>query len=89
MPKKRATGMTSFACQTSIYNSLLFGLTAKRMDQAYRGLRAAMSPDWRGGVYAVVLDDGEIRVGDAVSWMDETRDARRKTKSSIHIDSRF
>ena len=41
-----------------------------RMDEALSGLRAAMSAEWRGGVHAEVLDDGEIQVGAAVEWMD-------------------
>lgn len=42
----------------------------ERMDQAHAGLRAALDPEWRGGVFAEVLDDGEIVVGDAVRWME-------------------
>ncbi|HKJ03715.1 MAG TPA: MOSC domain-containing protein [Longimicrobiales bacterium] len=38
-----------------------------RMDDQCPGLTAALDPHWRGGVYGVVLDDGEVRVGDAVS----------------------
>lgn len=40
------------------------------MDEALPGLRAALDPDWRGGVFAEVLDDGAIAVGDAVVWED-------------------
>lgn len=40
----------------------------ERMDEALPGLRAAMGPHWRGGVFAQVLDDGVIAVGDTVSW---------------------
>ena len=40
----------------------------ERMDDAAPGLRAALDPEWRGGVFAEVLDDGPIRVGDPVAW---------------------
>ena len=37
-----------------------------RMDEALEGLEEALKKDWRAGVFCVVLDDGVIRVGDAV-----------------------
>jgi len=40
----------------------------ERMDDALPGLRAAMRPHWGGGVFAQVLDDGLITVGDVVGW---------------------
>jgi len=43
----------------------------ERMEEAVPGLRAAMFPDWRGGAFAEVLDDGAIRVGDDIVWDDE------------------
>ena len=40
----------------------------ERMEDVVLGLRAAMKPDWRGGVFAQVLNGGEIAVGDLVYW---------------------
>lgn len=40
----------------------------ERMDEAAPGLRRALEPDWRGGVFAEVLDGGTVRVGDRVEW---------------------
>jgi MOSC domain-containing protein YiiM len=40
------------------------------MDDARPGLRRALEPAWRGGVYAEVLDDGQIELGAPVEWTD-------------------
>src|SRR5215217_5757452 len=40
----------------------------ERMDEALPGLRLAMAHNWRGGVFAQVLEDGLISVGDVVAW---------------------
>jgi MOSC domain-containing protein YiiM len=48
----------------------IFGETrpCERMDEALTGLREAMKPDWGGGAFAEVLDDGAIAVGAPVRW---------------------
>ena len=38
----------------------------EQMDDAHQGLRKAMAPPWNGGAYGVILDDGEVRLGDPV-----------------------
>jgi MOSC domain-containing protein YiiM len=47
----------------------LFGETrpCERMDAQVDGLTAALDPDWKGGAYGVVLDDGIVSVGDRVT----------------------
>ena len=37
-----------------------------RMDALHEGLRAALTPDWRGGFVGRVVDDGEIAIGDEI-----------------------
>ena len=39
-----------------------------RMDEAAPGLQSALQPEWRGGVFAQVIDGGVIRIGDDVEW---------------------
>ena len=43
----------------------------ERMNEAHPELRAALASGWSGGAYGVVLNDGEIEVGDPVQWIDE------------------
>ncbi len=45
----------------------------ERMDEACDGLRNALDPEWRGGAFGVVLDDGTISVGDRVEWAEASR----------------
>lgn len=43
----------------------------ERMEEAQPGLRAALSPRWRGGAFGEIIEGGTIRVGDAAAWMEE------------------
>lgn len=40
----------------------------ERMEEAHPGLQAVMRERWGGGVFAEVVEGGEIRAGDPVSW---------------------
>ncbi|MFN8582068.1 MAG: MOSC domain-containing protein [Gemmatimonadaceae bacterium] len=43
----------------------------EQMEAAWTGLQATMRPDWGGGAFAEVIDDGVVAVGDVVSWEPE------------------
>ena len=54
-----------------IGNRLVLEITGEcdpceRMDALHEGLRAALTPDWRGGFLGRVIEDGEIAVGDEI-----------------------
>lgn len=38
------------------------------MEDAHPGLQRTLEPEWRGGVYAEVVEGGPIAVGDPVEW---------------------
>jgi MOSC domain-containing protein YiiM len=40
----------------------------EQMEEAHAGLQQLMRDRWGGGAFAEVLEPGEIRVGDPVSW---------------------
>ena len=54
-------------CRISIYGETR---PCERMEEALPGLRETMRPDWRGGAFGEVLDDGEIQIGDTVQWVE-------------------
>jgi MOSC domain-containing protein YiiM len=56
------------ACRIRIYGEVT---PCRKMEESLAGLQEAMRPRWRGGAFGEVLDDGEIAVGDAVSWLEE------------------
>lgn len=43
-------------------------LPCEQMEDALRGLQAAMRERWGGGAFAEVIGGGELAVGDPVSW---------------------
>ena len=57
----------------------------ERMDEAAPGLRRALEPDWRGGVFGQVLDGGTVRVGDVVAWEVDFDDS--STSSSVAVSA--
>jgi MOSC domain-containing protein YiiM len=41
-----------------------------QMEEAQAGLEEALRPDWGGGAFGYVVDDGEIHTGDEVRWVE-------------------
>jgi len=57
--------------RVQIGDSLIVEITGEcdpceRMDALHEGLRATLTPDWRAGFLARVIEDGEIAVGDEI-----------------------
>jgi MOSC domain-containing protein YiiM len=44
----------------------------ERMEEAHPGLQHVMGPRWGGGAWARVIEGGEVRVGDEVTWISQT-----------------
>lgn len=53
------------SCRIQIYGETR---PCEQMDEAHMGLRDALKPNWGGGAFGEVLDDGRIEIGDSVSW---------------------
>jgi MOSC domain-containing protein YiiM len=65
LEKSRGRTLRIGACLVRIYGEVT---PCERMDEAYEGLRAALRPHWRGGVFAEIVEDGTIAVGDPVAF---------------------
>ena len=57
--------------RVQIGDSLVLEITCEcdpceRMDALHEGLRAAMTPDWRGGFLGRVIEDGQVAIGDPI-----------------------
>ncbi|WP_366520776.1 MOSC domain-containing protein [Sphingomonas sp.] len=64
-------------CRVRIGDDVILEITrecdpCERMEALAEGLRAALTPDWRGGACAMVIQGGHIAVGDEIrieeSW---------------------
>jgi MOSC domain-containing protein YiiM len=53
-------------CRIRIYGEVT---PCRKIEESLTGLQEALRPEWRGGAFGEVLDDGEIRGGDPVSWV--------------------
>ena len=42
------------------------------MEEALPGLERVMRADWGGGAFGIVLDDGDIHVGDTLEWVENS-----------------
>jgi MOSC domain-containing protein YiiM len=54
------------SCLVRVYGEVR---PCERMDEAQEGLRAALRPAWRGGVFGEIVEGGTIRTGDAAAFV--------------------
>ena len=45
----------------------------ERMEEAVKGLRALMYPEWKGGAFGQIVEGGTLSVGDVAEWEDTAR----------------
>ena len=67
-PQTRGRVLLVGSCRIAIGGELT---PCERMDDAAAGLRGALEPEWRGGVFGQVIEGGLVRVGDRVEWSPE------------------
>lgn len=67
LAKSRGRVLRIGACRVRVYGETK---PCWQMEEAHAGLQSALRPDWRGGVFCEVLDDGRIAVGDPVEWVE-------------------
>ena len=70
LAKTRGRVMRIGQCRVRVYGETK---PCWQMEEARAGLQSALRPDWRGGVFGEVLDDGRIAVGDPVEWTEDSR----------------
>ena len=51
-------------------------LPCKLMEDAHTGLQDALRPDWAGGVFGIILEGGEVHIGDPVVLLPDVWPAR-------------
>ena len=64
LEKSRGRLLRIGGCVIRIYGEVT---PCERMDEAQPGLRKALKPHWRGGVFGEILEGGTIAVGDPVA----------------------
>lgn len=55
------------------------------MDKLHPGLKTALTPDWRGGARCEVIQAGEIKIGDEVTWLTESSADKNLCETHVHV----